>query len=101
MSFRSPDCACLSELAREGEAEGFRFLPRLMDEWSSGANRFDQPGEAFFIVTDGGPIVAVCGLNIDPYQTDPGVARLRHLYVRRPARNVGWPAPGPRGSQSL
>ncbi len=51
-------------------------------EWRSGANRFDKPGEAFCGVFRDGALVAVGGLNADPYLPDPGVGRLRHVYVR-------------------
>ena len=32
-------------LEKEAVGEGFRFLTRLINEWQSGANRFDAPGE--------------------------------------------------------
>lgn len=32
-------------LEKEAIGEGFRFITRLIDEWHSGANRFDAPGE--------------------------------------------------------
>ena len=36
-------------LADAAEKEGFRVVRRLMNEWSSGGNRFDRPGETLFI----------------------------------------------------
>lgn len=41
------------ELVRESEGEGFRFLARLVSEWSSGRNRFGRPGEALFYEASG------------------------------------------------
>jgi GNAT superfamily N-acetyltransferase len=61
--------------------EGFRFVERLVAEWHAGINRFDQPGEVLLGATHADALVAICGLNRDPYAADPGIARLRHLYV--------------------
>ncbi len=35
----------IRELEAQAVAEGFRFLTRLIAEWESGANRFDEQGE--------------------------------------------------------
>jgi GNAT superfamily N-acetyltransferase len=69
--------------------EGFRFVQLLRDEWISGVNRFDAPGEAFFVAHHGDSLAGVCGLNRDPYSSDPGVGRLRRLYVAKPFRQQG------------
>ncbi|MFN3432580.1 MAG: GNAT family N-acetyltransferase, partial [Candidatus Sericytochromatia bacterium] len=58
-------------------------------EYVSGVNRFDGPSEVLFVVTDGETPVAVCGLNRDPYLDDPGVGRVRHLYVLKAYRHLG------------
>jgi GNAT superfamily N-acetyltransferase len=71
----------LSELVAESERFGFRFLRRLVEEWASGANRFDGPGEALFAARADGRWIGLCGLNTDPYCAEPGVGRVRHLYV--------------------
>jgi len=71
----------LNPLVMEAAETGFHALSRLLTEWQSGRNRFDQPREAIFIATDDGHIVGVCGLNRDPYLGDPTVGRVRHLYV--------------------
>ena len=60
-----------------------------MEEWASGANRFDQPGETLLVARQGGQIVGVCGLNVDPYAGAPRIGRVRHLYVRRSVRRLG------------
>jgi hypothetical protein len=54
-------------LASVASSEGHRFVKRTLEEWSDGSNRFDQPGEAFYIASDGGRVIGMCGLNIDPY----------------------------------
>ena len=73
----------------ESEAHGLHFVRRLTDEWLNGVNRFDQPGEALFAVRDGADVVAVGGLNIDPYTTEPATGRVRHLYVLAAHRRRG------------
>jgi ribosomal protein S18 acetylase RimI-like enzyme len=76
-------------LLAESEQAGLRFLRRLADEWASGVNRFDRPGEALFGALIGHELVAVGGLNVDPYTSTPGVGRLRHLYVLSAWRRAG------------
>jgi ribosomal protein S18 acetylase RimI-like enzyme len=63
------------------EAEGFRFLRRVVSEWEAGTNRFTGKGEALlgYFVDD--CLVAICGLMRDPYQGEATVGRLRNLYV--------------------
>jgi len=70
-------------------AEGHALVRRLRDDWRTGTNRFDRPGEALFEVREGGRLLGVCGLNRDPYTTDPVIGRLRHLYVAPAARRRG------------
>jgi GNAT superfamily N-acetyltransferase len=73
----------------ESERAGFRFVRRLIDEWVSGANRFDRPGEALFAARVDGRLVGVCGLNVDPYSVEARVGRVRHLYVLSAFRRLG------------
>ncbi|MBI2205996.1 MAG: GNAT family N-acetyltransferase [Candidatus Rokubacteria bacterium] len=84
-----PPAECLGALIAESEAHGLRFVRRLADEWTSGANRFDRPGEALFAARITGDVVGVCGLNVDPYAADPNVGRVRHLYVLLAHRRCG------------
>ena len=79
----------LAPLIAESEQHGLRFVRRLADEWASGANRFDRPGEALFLARSGERAVGVCGLNVDPYAAQPSVGRLRHLYVLSAHRRLG------------
>ena len=84
----SPTSA-LGALVAESEAHGLLFVRRLVDEWTSGANRFDRPGEALFVARSGErAAVGVCGLNRDPYATAE-VGRVRHLYVLIGHRRAG------------
>jgi len=79
----------LDALIAESEAEGLRLLRRLVGEWSSGAERFDGPGEGLFAAWQAGRAVGVCGLAQDVYARAPGVSRVRHLYVAQAARRLG------------
>lgn len=79
----------LVRLAHESRTEGFGLLDRLVRDWTSGENRFDRAGEAFFAARLGGRLVGVCGVNRDPYLDDPVVGRLRHLYVTPDRRRHG------------
>jgi RimJ/RimL family protein N-acetyltransferase len=79
-------------LVDESERAGWQFVRRLADEWASGRNRFDGPGEALFAALLDGAVIGVCGLNIDPYAITPSIGRVRHLYVRSAhrERGVAW-----------
>ena len=81
--------ARLAELIAESEASGLQMLCRLEQEWTNGENRFDRPGEALFLASDEHTIFGVCGLNRDPYTSDPSIGRVRHLYVLASERRKG------------
>lgn len=79
----------LAVLITESERAGLQFVRRLAEEWASGRNRFDRPGEALFGALLDGRLVGVCGLNVDPYAAGPRVGRVRHLYVSAAHRRLG------------
>ena len=81
----TPDSPGFAELKSQSMAEGFNMLRRLEDNWLSGQNRFDRPGEKLIGASLDGLIVGVCGLNVDPFTLKTGIGRLRHLYV-----DSGW-----------
>lgn len=70
-------------------AEGYDFVERLITDWNDGSNRFDRPGEVLLQVRDGLALVAIGGLNVDPYLDDASVGRIRHVYVLPSARRFG------------
>lgn len=80
--------ADVDRLVAASERERLRFVRRCVDAWTDGSNRFDDPGEGWFVATDDGTI-GICGLNRDPYVDDPRCGRLRHLYVLPEARRRG------------
>ena len=79
----------LDGLAEEARGEGFRFVDRLVCDWEDSTNRFDGPGECLLGVYRDNLLVAVGGLNRDPYSTAECLARIRHFYVLRAFRRTG------------
>jgi GNAT superfamily N-acetyltransferase len=79
----------MDELLAEATAEGYDFVETLVDDWASAANRFDGPGEALFGGYQQELLVAVGGLNKDPFAGQAGMGRIRRVFVRRAWRNAG------------
>jgi GNAT superfamily N-acetyltransferase len=79
----------LDDLLAEARTEGYDFIDTLVDDWASAANRFDGPGEALFGCFEAGVLVAVGGLNVDPFAGDPQTGRIRRVYVQSQGRNRG------------
>lgn len=79
----------LDELRASARAEGYNFIDRLANEWESGTNRFDAPGEMLCGYIEDGLLVAVGGLNRDPFVHRADVCRIRRVYVRREWRGKG------------
>ena len=84
-----PPAGVMDALLAESEREGSRFVRRIIDEWATGTNRFDQPGEALFTAQLGDRLIGVCGLNVDPYANAANVGRVRRLYVLSTYRRLG------------
>jgi GNAT superfamily N-acetyltransferase len=81
--------ADFDELRGEAADGGFRFLDRLARDWRNGENRFDQPGERLVGAFAGDRLIAIGGVNRDPYAERANVGRLRHLYVLKDWRTTG------------
>jgi len=79
----------IEPLQSEALDEGYDFIGTLVDEWASASNRFDGPGEALCGHLDQGMLVAVGGLNCDPFAGRPDIGRIRRVYVRAAWRNRG------------
>ncbi|MTD31475.1 GNAT family N-acetyltransferase [Planomicrobium sp. YIM 101495] len=80
----------LSKLVEESEAEGYRFVRRLVDQYEDGTNRFDQTGEILYGIREAnGELVAIGGLNRDPYAGSADVGRLRRFYICEASRRQG------------
>ncbi len=73
----------------EARAHGIDFVRRFFEDWASGTNRFDRPGETALSVWQDDRLVGVGGLNRDPYTAEDGIGRLRHVYVLSSHRRLG------------
>ncbi|MEH7342385.1 GNAT family N-acetyltransferase [Bacillus sp. JJ1532] len=72
----------ISHLVEESKAAGFRFLEKLVDDYQDGTNRFNKHGESLYgVYNEQGVLIAIGGLNIDPYSNNPKIGRLRRFYV--------------------
>jgi GNAT superfamily N-acetyltransferase len=76
-------------LRRAADAEGFAFVGRLESEWRAGVNRFDGAGECLLGALISDDLVAIGGLNRDPYAGDRQIGRLRRVYVLPAFRGSG------------
>jgi GNAT superfamily N-acetyltransferase len=85
----SPQAIGFYALLEESRRGRFRMLNRLREEWENGINRFDRPGEILFGAFDGDYLVGVGGRNIDPFEADPKIGRIRHVYVAENLRRLG------------
>lgn len=73
----------------EAEEAGGAFMLRVRDEWVSGVQRFDGPGEFLLGAFLHGELVGVGGVSRDPYEPDPALGRVRHVYVLERLRRQG------------
>ena len=68
-------------LASMAEEEGHAHVRRLVADFASRRNTFSGAGEALFAGFHGARLVAIGGVNIDPFEPTERVARVRRLYV--------------------
>ncbi|UOQ85762.1 GNAT family N-acetyltransferase [Gracilibacillus salinarum] len=79
----------LDLLIDDSLAEGYKFIKRLVDEYTLEKNKFDKNGEALYVAKINKEVIGIGGLNIDPYLNLSDVGRVRHLYVLRKHRGTG------------
>jgi GNAT superfamily N-acetyltransferase len=79
----------IEQLHTEARKEGYNFIDTLVEEWTTGANRFEALGEILYGHLDNDLLVAVGGLTIDPFDAPPNTGRIRRVYVRSAWRNKG------------
>ena len=79
----------IQPLVDESRAQSYKFIDRLVDEYTRGINTFYQPGEALFGVFADRRLVAIGGLNRDPYLPGSDTGRVRHVYVLAAWRRQG------------
>lgn len=69
--------------------EGYDFIQKLIYEYETGVNRFDGPGAALLGVYLDDHLIAVGGIQPDPYLKILTVGRVRHVYVLPSYRRYG------------
>ncbi|AXY56577.1 N-acetyltransferase [Acinetobacter chinensis] len=81
----------IGELAQQATKEGFNFVERLIEEFKSGKNRFDQHGEFLLFVYDDHKLIACGGLNQQWNENDVEnrIGRVRRFYVLPEYRKHG------------
>ncbi|MBT2680421.1 GNAT family N-acetyltransferase [Bacillus sp. ISL-35] len=80
----------LDDLITESKQEGFRFVKRLINDYKNGSNTFSLAGEGLFgVFSEEGTLVAIGGLNQDPFSNEQEIGRLRRFYVRKEYRRHG------------
>jgi GNAT superfamily N-acetyltransferase len=92
LTIRSLDALTLEQLQpllNESLSEGYEFVERLWKEYESEVNRFEASGEALLGVFEGDRLIAIGGVNRDPYLPDANVGRIRHVYVLNAYRGQG------------
>ena len=79
----------LEKLAKDALEDGYKIVRKTIDQWKDGTNRFSDYREVLYGAKKDGNIIAIGGINIDPYLMDEDIGRLRHVYVHRNYRNQG------------
>lgn len=80
----------LSPLLMESNEEGFWFIGRLVNDYKNGKNTFNKRGEGLYgVFNEKDVLIAIGGINIDPYSNDPEIGRLRRFYVLKEYRRKG------------
>jgi len=76
------DNIAIEQIRIESEQEGYRFVNRLISDWLNDTNRFNLKGEGFYGVWAKEELIAIGGINQDPYSQTNSSGRLRRFYVR-------------------
>ncbi|WP_226528889.1 GNAT family N-acetyltransferase [Metabacillus niabensis] len=80
----------LTILIKQSKEEGFRFIERLVNDYKNGSNTFRNSGEALFgVFNEKEELIAIGGLNKNPYSQKQYVGRIRRFYVTKEYRRNG------------
>ncbi|WP_058949880.1 GNAT family N-acetyltransferase [Oceanobacillus picturae] len=80
----------LDSLVQQSKEEGFHFVERLVKDYQIGRNTFNHSGEGLFgVFNEYGLLVAIGGLNRDPFSNEQYIGRLRRFYVSKAYRRNG------------
>jgi GNAT superfamily N-acetyltransferase len=77
-------------LVVESTADGYGFVQRTIEEWRSGKNRFSKNVEKLWGIIIDDELIGLGGLNQDPFFDESTVGRVRHVYVSRKYRGLGF-----------
>lgn len=69
--------------------DGHQNVTRLIRDYVSATNTFSDLGEVLVGAYDAGKLVGIGGLNIDPYEPEALVGRIRRLFVTPSHRRKG------------
>ena len=81
--------ASIQQALESSLSEGYDFVQKLLDEYLSGVNRFDQHGAVLLGVWDSGTLAGFGGVHPDIYLNRPEIGRVRHVYVLPAYRRSG------------
>lgn len=82
-------CLDIDHLVKDSKQEGFRFIDRLVSDYHEGTNTFKGQGECLMGMFSEGHLVAIGGLNRDPFSKEERIGRLRRFYVSKEFRRGG------------
>ncbi|MBD3340546.1 MAG: GNAT family N-acetyltransferase [Candidatus Lokiarchaeota archaeon] len=71
----------IEELIHESENEGYRFLSKMFSQWNSRENQFQKENEKAIIFRENNKVIAIGGINEEPYLKRKDFGRLRGVYV--------------------
>lgn len=85
--------APLQPLLNASLIEGYDFVERLWREYDTGINRFNRGGAVLMGGYDGdtasAALIAIGGVQMDPYEQQATIGRIRHVYVMPDYRRLG------------
>ncbi|WP_096154021.1 GNAT family N-acetyltransferase [Bacillus sp. FJAT-45066] len=80
----------VDSLVKQSKEDGFRFVERLANDYKNGSNTFNHSREGLFgVFKEEGVLVAIGGLNKDPFSNEQSIGRLRRFYVSKEYRRNG------------
>ncbi|QIO73813.1 GNAT family N-acetyltransferase [Rhizobium leguminosarum] len=77
----------IADLESEARQEGYRHIARLIDEWSTGAVRFDRDGERLLGAYADEVLAGIGGMTVETAMS--GVLRMRRFYISPAMRGRG------------
>lgn len=85
----TPEANGFAGLLEESLRGGHQMLARFQEGWTGGTGRFARRGELMLGAFEEARLICTGGRSIDPYENDPAIGRVRHLYVAETRRGSG------------